>query len=60
MIYLNNLVNYIRKIHADSLIKCKKKKKKKKIERKKVRRVIQHDLKKNFTPIKIPLPIFLK
>ena len=53
MIYLNNLVNYIRKIHADSLIKCKKKKKK-------VRRVIQHDLKKNFTPIKIPLPIFLK
>ena len=58
MIYLNNLVNYIRKIHADSLIKCKKRKKKKK--RKKVRRVIQHDLKKNFTPIKIPLPIFLK
>ena len=30
MIYLNNLVNYIRKIHADSLIKCKKKKKKEK------------------------------
>ena len=42
------------------LLNVKKKKKKKKIERKKVRRVIQHDLKKNFTPIKIPLPIFLK
>ena len=27
---------------------------KKKEKRKKVRRVIQHDLKKNFTPIKIP------